>query len=189
MTAATTMSSPAAMSSSSTAAARPISPSDRPATKNESRRRRANRPCFFRRLPRAAARAGEQKADNTTVLHDAVYSPCNLCPKIPPSRLCGNYAPKKSCMTVTTRIFITMARRWRSKAKPVAYIPYFSHPDPSVVSRSGLLTPQFSTIAKKALCCEITTTRTFRRRKMPRLEFSDDAKSGTSFRWRMAQAL
>ncbi len=32
---------------------------------------------------RAAARYGEQKSDNTTVLHDAVYSPCNLCAEDP----------------------------------------------------------------------------------------------------------
>ena len=78
---------------------------------------------------------------NRTVMRRVVYSPCNLCsdhPERPPLwqlkavEVVHNQKSKRiDYKDVILEVF----------GVPVAYAPYFSHPDPSVKRKSGLLAP------------------------------------------------
>ena len=80
------------------------------------------------------------------VIHEmskAVYSPCNIC-REDPSR-----APLWQIKAIKVvhdqrRHDITYRDAWLEvMGVPVAYTPYFSHPDPTVKRRSGFLFPSF----------------------------------------------
>lgn len=79
-----------------------------------------------------------------TEVRNAVYSPCNLCEEDPDA------APVWQLKAVRV---IHNSKEQRVEYRdawlevfgmPVAYIPYLSHPDPTVKRRSGLLAPSFS---------------------------------------------
>lgn len=94
---------------------------------------------------RLAARRGRRESGTRTILENAVYSPCDLCPPEAP----GEKAPppiwqiKASKVTHDTEAKDVIYRDARLElgGVPVAYTPYFSHPDPSVRARTGFLTP------------------------------------------------
>ncbi|MSO65994.1 MAG: LPS-assembly protein LptD, partial [Alphaproteobacteria bacterium] len=86
--------------------------------------------------------AGAQRDDgNRTRMFNALYSPCDLCPSDPSwpplwavraSRVVHDQEAKE----------VTYAHaRLEIYGVPVAYTPYFSHPDPSVQRKTGFLTP------------------------------------------------
>lgn len=127
---------------------------------------------------RAAARSGEQRTDNTTVLHDAVYSPCNLCPEDPTKPPLWQLRAKKVVHDRNDKDIYYHGAKMEIKGKAVAYIPYFSHPDPSVVSRSGLLTPQFSTDSKKGFMLRNYYYQNISPQEDATLEFSTTQKAG-----------
>ena len=91
---------------------------------------------------RVAARDGERVNDNLTILNYAVFTPCKICddhPGVPPSwrikavRITHNQEKRRIYYkNATLEIF----------GLPVAYLPYMSHPDPSVDRASGFLTPE-----------------------------------------------
>lgn len=92
---------------------------------------------------RLAAAGARRSGGNLLVMNKAVYSPCNLCasdPNAPPLwqikavRITHNKAQQ----------VIQYRDAWFEVAGiPVAYTPYFQHPDPTVKRRSGLLAPSF----------------------------------------------
>jgi LPS-assembly protein len=89
---------------------------------------------------RLAANRGRRTEGNRTVFEQVVYSPCRVCPDgaLPPlwrlkaSRVVHDQAAR----TVTYR-----NARFELFGIPVAYTPYFSHPDPTVDRKTGLLGP------------------------------------------------
>ena len=90
---------------------------------------------------RAAGTEGERVAGRYTRLNHATYSPCALCagrPDVPP--VWQMRAAKMSHDAVDKDVRYTDAVL-ELLGKPVLYMPYFSHPDPSVKRRSGLLSP------------------------------------------------
>ena len=90
---------------------------------------------------RAAGTEGERVGGRYTRLNHAVYSPCSLCagrPDVPP--VWQMRADKMAQDNVDKDIRYTDAVL-ELLGEPVFYMPYFSHPDPSVKRRSGLLTP------------------------------------------------
>jgi LPS-assembly protein len=93
---------------------------------------------------RLAADNAERSDGNRLVLSRAVYSPCNLC-RDDPAR-----APLWQVKAVRV---IHDQERQRIEYKdavfelggfPVAYTPYFSHPDPTVKRQSGFLPPNLT---------------------------------------------
>lgn len=92
---------------------------------------------------RLAANGGRRIGGVTTELSKAVYSPCDLCAK-DPSR-----APLWQIKAVrVTHDSISKDVEYRDASMeifgvPVAYLPYFSHPDPTVKRRSGFLAPSY----------------------------------------------
>jgi LPS-assembly protein len=94
---------------------------------------------------RFAASIARRTGGNRTVLTRAVYSPCKVCRDKPGK-------PPLWRLKAGTIIHDKAAREIRYQnvrlemfGIPVAYSPYFSHPDPSVDRKSGFLTPSFGT--------------------------------------------
>ncbi len=92
---------------------------------------------------RMAAAGARHSAGLITEMSRGVYSPCNLCAKDPTrpplwQLKAVKIVHDKSAKTIEYR------DAWLEVfGIPVAYTPYFSHPDPTVRRRSGLLAPSF----------------------------------------------
>jgi len=104
---------------------------------------------------RFAANGGRRFADGTTELAKAVYSPCELCPKDP------ERAPLwqiKAARVVHDGKEKTVKYRdavLEVYGVPVAYTPYFEHPDPTVKRKTGFLTPRFGSSSELGLKAEV----------------------------------
>lgn len=95
----------------------------------------------------AAARA-ERSGGNFSVFHSGVYTACEPCkddPKKPPlwqvkaARIIHDQGEKMLYFEQASLEFFGM---------PVAYLPYFSAPDPTVKRKTGFLAPQFTSSDK-----------------------------------------
>jgi LPS-assembly protein len=92
-------------------------------------------------LARIAANGARLSADDTTEMRRAVYSPCDLCPDDPTRPPLWQIKAVK-VVHDKKRKMIEYSDAWMEIAGvPVAYTPYFSHPDPTVRRRSGFLAP------------------------------------------------
>jgi len=92
---------------------------------------------------RFAANIARRVDGNRTILSQAVYSPCKVCRDKPEK-------PPVWRLKASTIVHDKAAREIRYRnarlemfGVPVAYTPYFSHPDPTVDRKSGFLTPLF----------------------------------------------
>jgi LPS-assembly protein len=89
-----------------------------------------------------AASGGRRTGGVRTELDRAVYSPCPLCPDADAPPLWQLTARRvthdQETQNITYRdAFLELF------GVPIAYTPYFSHPDPTVKRRSGFLAPSF----------------------------------------------
>lgn len=94
-------------------------------------------------MSRGAAVSAERRDGNRTVLRKGVYTTCSLCetdPTRPPLwQLKGERVEHdETAQEITYRNAI-----FEMFGIPVFYTPYFSHPDPTVNRRSGVLPPRF----------------------------------------------
>jgi LPS-assembly protein len=94
---------------------------------------------------RFAAASAVRENGNTTRMSRAVYSACKLCPKNP------DRAPLWQIKAVEV-IHNQKAQRIDYKdaflevyGVPILYTPFFSHPDPTVKAKTGLLAPRYGT--------------------------------------------
>ncbi len=92
---------------------------------------------------RMAANAAVRNDGNRTIMNKAVYSPCDLCQKDPTR-------PPLWQIKATRVIHNQSAQRvdyydaiLEFYGVPVAYTPYFSHPDPTVDRKTGFLVPDY----------------------------------------------
>ena len=90
---------------------------------------------------RLAAKSFHKKSDDTKVLRNVVYTPCDNCQGESP--LWQMKALKVIHDTKGQNIDYQNAFL-EIKGVPVFYTPYFSHPDPSVKHRSGFLFPRLA---------------------------------------------
>ncbi|HEY4136719.1 MAG TPA: LPS assembly protein LptD [Alphaproteobacteria bacterium] len=92
---------------------------------------------------RMAANGGRRLGGVVTEMSKAVYSPCELCSK-DPSRppLWQIKAVKVTHDTVAKTVEYEDAQL-EMFGLPVLYLPYFSHPDPSVKRQSGFMFPSY----------------------------------------------
>lgn len=97
----------------------------------------------FTNNAKLAAQTAERHDGNITILNKAVYTPCKTCKDDP------DKAPLWQIKSVrVTHDQADKTVRYRHAwfeffGAPIAYLPYFSHPDPSVKRRSGFLLPQY----------------------------------------------
>ncbi len=90
---------------------------------------------------RFAAVEGRRVDDRYTVLSKAVYSPCEVCFDDPTPL--WRVRAAKVIHDEQTRDVIYEGATFEVEGVPVAYLPYFRHPDPSVERRTGFLPPLF----------------------------------------------
>ncbi len=104
---------------------------------------------------RMAATRAERTAGNFTVLHSGVYTACAPClddPKKPPlwqvkaARIIHDQGEKMLYFEDAQLEFF---------GKPIAWLPYFSAPDPSVTRKSGLLMPMVNSSTKYGVALEV----------------------------------
>ena len=91
----------------------------------------------------AAARA-DRSAGTFTVFHSSVYTACEACkddPKKPPT---WQVKAARMIHDGTEKMIYFEDARLEFFGKPVAYMPYFSAPDPTVKRKSGFLFPIIS---------------------------------------------
>lgn len=94
---------------------------------------------------RIAALEGRRSDGNTTVMKRAVYSPCKVCKKDPERPLIWQIKAERVEHDQERKEIRYYNGFMEMFGLPVAYVPYFSHPDPSVKRKTGFLTPDFGT--------------------------------------------
>jgi LPS-assembly protein len=90
---------------------------------------------------RFAARRIEQPTSDKAVLRNAVYSACNICEDNPEKPPLWQIRASKVVNDKTSKDIYYHNARVEAAGVPVMYIPYFSHPQPDVFARSGVLSP------------------------------------------------
>ena len=100
---------------------------------------------------RAAARVLEKRSDNQYVLHHGVFTPCAPCADEAASADGKKKMRRPIWQIRATRIVNDRKNQnlhyynavFEVLGAPVFYLPYHSHPDPTVKRRSGWLNPSF----------------------------------------------
>ena len=90
---------------------------------------------------RIAARKIRTFPNNDKIMHNAVYSPCDVC-STKPNPLWQLKAQKIEHDSESQNVYYKNATL-EIKGVPVFYTPFLSHPDPEVKRRSGFLIPGF----------------------------------------------
>ncbi len=90
---------------------------------------------------RFKASQGERSDGLKTVMRDATYTPCKPCEKNPDGDPLWQIRASRVIHDEEEKEISYRHARFEVYGVPVAYTPYFSHPDPTVERRSGLLPP------------------------------------------------
>lgn len=90
---------------------------------------------------RMAASDATRVEGNKTVLRNAVFSPCDLCREDPTRAPLWQIRASKVIHDQEDRTISYRDARMEFFGVPVAYTPYFEHPDPTVQRKSGFLAP------------------------------------------------
>lgn len=98
---------------------------------------------------RATAVSGVREAGNVTVMNEVTYSPCQLCEGggAPPWQLRAEtvtHDQAEKTLTYNNAYFDVLG-------VPIAYTPYFTHPDPTVKRKSGFLAPSYASDSELGL--------------------------------------
>ncbi|HEX6956533.1 MAG TPA: LPS assembly protein LptD [Ferrovibrio sp.] len=94
---------------------------------------------------RGAAAYGERKDGNRTILHKGVYTTCSLCAKDPTRPPLWQLKADRVEHDQEAQEVYYRDATFEMFGVPILYTPYFSHPDPTVSRRSGLLPPSYLT--------------------------------------------
>lgn len=92
---------------------------------------------------RFAALQAKRTNGRRTTLSKAVYSPCKICEEEPEKAPLWQLKADKIIHDQNERHIYYRNAFLELFGVPVAYTPYFSHPDPTVDRKSGFLTPSF----------------------------------------------
>ncbi|MGH1377327.1 MAG: LPS-assembly protein LptD [Alphaproteobacteria bacterium] len=90
---------------------------------------------------RFKASNGKHVGGNTTVMKDAFYTPCETCEDNPDETPLWQIRSSEVEHDKENKVVRYRNARFEVKGVPVAYLPYFAHPDGSVERKSGFLTP------------------------------------------------
>ena len=92
---------------------------------------------------RIAANGGRRIGGVTTEMSRAVYSPCDLCAKDPTRAPLWQVKAVRITHDAVSKDVAYRDASMEIFGVPVMYMPYFSHPDPTVRRRSGFLAPSY----------------------------------------------
>ncbi len=104
---------------------------------------------------RFAANGAVRTGGNRTEMRKAVFSPCKLCPDHPDRpplwqlKAVRIVHDQRRQEIEYTDVFLELF------GVPVAYAPYFSHPDPTVKRRSGFLTPAYGSSSQLGFTLQV----------------------------------
>ncbi len=90
---------------------------------------------------RFTASNGQHVSDDKTIMKDAHYTPCDVCENDPEAQPIWQIRASEVEHDKAAKSISYRNARFEVKGVPVAYLPYFSHPDGSVKRKSGFLTP------------------------------------------------
>lgn len=91
----------------------------------------------------AAARA-ERSAGNYSVFHSGVYTACEPCKDDPKKPPLWQVKAARIIHDQNEKMFYFEQAKMEFFGMPIAYLPYFSAPDPTVKRKSGFLAPSFT---------------------------------------------
>lgn len=100
---------------------------------------------------RLAAGGGRRSGGNRTEFRKAVYSPCDLCPDEPDRPPIWQIKAIKVVHDQEAQQIEYYDATMELFGIPVAYFPYFAHPDPTVKRKSGFLTPSYGSDSELGL--------------------------------------
>jgi LPS-assembly protein len=92
---------------------------------------------------RIAANSAKRSGGNRNEMSKAVYSPCDLCPDKPNRAPLWQIKANRVIHDEQSHDIIYNDAVLEMYGVPVAFLPYLSHPDPTVNRRSGFLSPSF----------------------------------------------
>lgn len=92
---------------------------------------------------RMAANGAVRSGGYRTEMRQAVYSPCKLCPDNPDAAPLWQLKAARVVHDQRRRNIEYSDVVLEAFGVPIAYAPFFSHPDPTVKRRSGFLTPTY----------------------------------------------
>lgn len=90
---------------------------------------------------RMAASDATRLEGNKTVMRNAVFSPCELCREDPTRAPLWQIKASKVIHDQEDKTISYQHARMEFFGIPIAYTPYFEHPDPTVKRKSGFLAP------------------------------------------------
>ncbi|MBB3998568.1 LPS-assembly protein LptD [Aureimonas pseudogalii] len=90
----------------------------------------------------AAGQAVRQDAEVTT-FEQGVYTACEACEKNPERPPLWQVKARRIVWDQKNKVIRYYGARFEFFGKPLAYLPYFASPDPTVKRQSGLLAPSF----------------------------------------------
>jgi LPS-assembly protein len=93
---------------------------------------------------RMAGNSASRQDGNRTVVERGVFSPCNLCPENPKKAPIWQIRARQVVHDQADKEVRYKDATFEAFGVPIAYSPYFSHPDPTVKRQSGFLTPSVS---------------------------------------------
>jgi LPS-assembly protein len=102
----------------------------------------------------AAARA-ERSAGNYTVLHSGVYTACAPCRDDPRKPPLWQVKAARIIHDQNEKMIYFEDARLEFWGHPIAYLPYFSTPDPTVKRKTGFLVPSISSSSKYGVGLEV----------------------------------
>ena len=102
----------------------------------------------------AAARA-ERSSGNFTVFHSGVYTACEPCKDDPRKPPLWQVKAARMIHDQGVKMIYFEDARLEFFGKPIAYMPYFSAPDPTVKRKSGVLIPLISASSKYGVAVEV----------------------------------
>ncbi len=98
----------------------------------------------FTNNAKLAGVSAERYDGNITILNKAVYSPCKTCAEHPEKAPLWQIKAVRVTHDEAKKTIYYKDARFEFFGAPIAYLPFFSHPDPSVKRRSGFITPNAS---------------------------------------------
>lgn len=92
---------------------------------------------------RFTARSAERKDGNVTVFEEGAYSACQACVTRPDKPPFWQIRAAKIIHNQTEQMVYYEDARLEFSGVPIAYVPFFTHPDPTVRRKTGFLVPGF----------------------------------------------
>lgn len=90
---------------------------------------------------RFTSELGRRKANKTTVMERATYTACEVCESDPEKPPVWQIKASKVTHDAEEKKISYNNARFEVYGVPVAYVPYFSHPDGTIERKSGFLAP------------------------------------------------